>query len=368
MKDPENKGDENNEGVENVGKKETKEEVIKENIINPNPVGYFVDLIYTISTNIKKGKGLSKKGVYALLLFILTASLVYPLTGFPSLTNLNYTTLTPLFFLSYFIYDVLKNFESVKRFVRKINQKKDLAYEDIMSNGIPIEEVKSALYNISFSAQQYKDIIKHLMDIKEFDAAAQRNIFANTYIFSGDLLLFIKEYVIKNQWHPSAVCMLLYQKENCLNEEFLQQILEKYRNFKSVIFCLGKYQYLTFNEKNFNEDEKNYYLAGFNSRKIKKGEDAISLLIAFVIMVVFFVLVILLEKLKNQYYSDISWFILGLASSILLLGMLGSMRHIKRYYRQHAVKSALRKQKIEMPDSKLEKFFGEINYSENANL
>ena len=78
-------------------------------------ISYLVELIVQISKYVTKGRGLSKNGVNALLLFLLTAGLLFKYTQMPT-TLIDKLKLysVPLIFLSYFFVDLANNIDKNK--------------------------------------------------------------------------------------------------------------------------------------------------------------------------------------------------------------------------------------------------------------
>ena len=105
--------------------------------INDDPISYLIDLIIRFSKILTKGRGLSRNGVKAFLLFLLTAGLLYGNTNMPTKTfDILKLYWVPLIFMVYFLADLGRNIDRVNNFFKKLSQKTDYIYETIMGGTI----------------------------------------------------------------------------------------------------------------------------------------------------------------------------------------------------------------------------------------
>lgn len=235
-------------------------------------ISYLVDLIIQLSKYVTKGRGLSKNGVNALLLFLLTAGLLYNYTERPTtLSGMLNIYSVPLIFLSYSIVDLAKKWEFIDRFFRRVGQRKEFTYKNIMDGNIHYEDLEYEISDIDFSYKQIIGIIKKLVDSNQFTPNAQNSLLLNNAIYRIDTLPLIKDSFIKSvyikttqeqelleqgektniettpidiKWTPSAVCIFLSKMHNNLTIEYLDKLIEKYKEFPSVLIAIGHfYQY-----------------------------------------------------------------------------------------------------------------------------
>ena len=135
-----------------------------------DPVEYLVDLIINLFRILFKDKELSRKGVNALLLCVLTALLIRKHTESPmSIYGVISLYWIPLIFLSYFLIDALQNIDRINKIFRKLQQKTDVAYEDIMDDKVANYNVEYYLGSISFKTEQIKNIINPMIIFQKGD-------------------------------------------------------------------------------------------------------------------------------------------------------------------------------------------------------
>ncbi len=141
--------------------------LIPKKSLDEDPIAYFVDLIINFSKTITKGRGVSRNGVKALLLFLLTAGLLYAHTEMPAnIWDGIKLYIIPFIFLLYFIVDVLKNIDKVNRFFKKLQQRTDFIYESIIEGTISHEDLELYLMTLPFSSMLSTIILS--LPIKNF--------------------------------------------------------------------------------------------------------------------------------------------------------------------------------------------------------
>lgn len=234
--------------------------------IDENPIAYLVDLIISFSKTISKGRGgLSKNGVKALLLFLLTAGLLYAHTELPSKPwDIVKLYSVPFIFLLYFFVDLGKNIGWVNRFFKKLQQRTDFIYENIMEDTISHEDLELYLMTLSFSYEQIKTIIQKLVDSAQFTPNIQKSLLQNKIIYRVDTFPLIKDSLINSgvlnniDWAPPAVCIFLSNENENLPKEYLDKLINKYREHPSVLFAIGY-----FNQYKKDEPDIIYFKMGY---------------------------------------------------------------------------------------------------------
>jgi len=230
-------------------------------------ISYLVELIIQISKYITNGRGLSKNGVNALLLFFLTFGLIIAYVPFPiTLKEGLKIFIVPLVFLLYVVVDLAKNIEKINNFFRRLGRKTDTIYDSILKGTIEHKDMNSYLHYLPFSFEQIKEIITKLIESRQFTQYAQKHLLYNNSLYRVDTLPYIKESIIepidiKNssnnfEWAPSAVCLFLRKTWNNLSIEYLEKIIEKYGKYPSVLIALGYFQH-------YRKEDNNYYKIGY---------------------------------------------------------------------------------------------------------
>ncbi len=219
--------------------------------IDTDPYSYFSDLIIQISKNIAQGRGLSKRGVDALSLFILTSGLLYTHTSFPQ-TLIDFLKLywIPLFFLLYFITDVLRNFSWINEGFMRIFGGRRFSYEAIINDSVNLYELETCLEYTSFSADQLIDIVKHLVKNNQFSPKSQAKLMLNTSLYEVKSINYIKDLLLEFEFTSKAVCIFLKKMEMRLDHKYLDKLIEKYCESPSVLFSVGKYHKYKINDQN----------------------------------------------------------------------------------------------------------------------
>ncbi len=289
-------------------------------------LSYLVELIIQISKYFTKGRGLSKNGVNALLLFLLTAGLLFTHTQFPS-TWMDRLKLysVPLVFLSFFIVDLAKNIDIINRFFRKLGQRTDFIYQNIMEGNINYEDLEYNLSDLNFSYKQITEIMKKLVDSELFTRNAQNSLLLNSAIYRMDTLPLIKDSFINPitidtiltedysnnpdaigtnsiniNWTPSAVCIFLSKMRNNLPKKYLDKLMDRYGKYPSVLIAIGHfYKY---------EKGEDTFLKIGNEFKYTKNRRYIfkvlylSTFLIFIIVSFFFVNLSLSERSGYDFY------------------------------------------------------------------
>ena len=236
--------------------------------IDGDPIAYLIDLVISFSKILTKGRGLSRNGVNALLLFVLTAGLLYQHTNLPTNTwEIIKLYLVPLIFLTYFFVDMGRKIGWITNFFKKLSQKTDFVYENIMDGSISHDDLELYLTTLSFSYEQITEIIKKLIHDGQFTAGAQNSLLQNEAIYRIDTLPLIKESFInpisiKNstiniEWVSSATCIFLVNMSGNLTTEYLDKLIEKYKEYPSVLVAIGFHYYY---RKSGTDETVNYYI------------------------------------------------------------------------------------------------------------
>ena len=263
--------------------------VKKKDVLISDFPGYLIDLIMNLFKIVFKGKEISKKGSIAFSLFLLTASLLYKNTTFPeSIIDIIKLYSWPLIFFSYFMVDALQNFDSFSRLLRKIQQKTNLAYEDIINNKCTASEIENLLYSSSFTCEQLRDIISYLRQNNQFTRSGQYNLLLKSSDFKTNTDNYIQHSLIKkdDDWDSLAVCTYIKHKKFNLNRDFIINLFDKYGNDLAVAFTIGRYQHFAEAEGLKND----LLLAGKNTHKGSSQKIIISLLKIFGVVPIIWVL------------------------------------------------------------------------------
>lgn len=303
--------------------------------IDEDPVAYLIDLVIRFSKILTKGRGLSRNGVKALLLFLLTAGLLYQNTNLPTNTlEVMKLYWIPLIFLTYFFVDLGRNIDRVNNFFKKLSQKTDFIYENIIDGSISHEELEFYLRTLPFSYEQITDIIKKLVDERQFTEGAQNSLLKNNAIYRIDTLplikdsfinpISIKDSTVNIEWMPSAACIFLKNTRGNLTREYLDKLIEKYKECPAVLFAIGFYHHY----KNYktNETMNNYFKIGYEFKYskpwLKITKFFYNLLMAILLMTILFLSVNLdeMERFKIYFYMN----------CILLIVMLVTISYVEQ--------------------------------------
>lgn len=290
---------------------------VEENIISVSgSISYLVDLIIQISKTLTKGRGLSKNGVNALLLFLLTAGLLFTHTEMPTTySGILRLYVVPLIFLIYFIVDLGKNIEKVNRFFKRLQQRTEFTYDNVMNGTISHEDLEFYLSTLSFSFDQIKNIIEKLVNSKQFTPYVQDNLLLNKEIYRVDILPFIKDSLINIDWAPSAVCIFLSKMSENLPTEYLDKLIGKYGKYPSVLVAMGYFHHYK------NEGQDVYFKLGYEFKYTKYLVTFLNYsLMAELVSVVLLGIILILSPLNQQiYYTK---YFLGLAGLFVITAFI----------------------------------------------
>lgn len=330
-------------------------------------IAYFIDTVRYLFKVATKGRDLSKQGANALILFFMTLFLLLDAVGIPSTKADLWKRywLVPLGFAFYFIAVAGQNVERVRRFFRKIQQRSDVAFEDITENRLTSFEVQSVLSTIEFDIKQIKKIIKYLNKRGEFEYYEQVNLLLNPYIYKPDISRYLKKLLITDEikWTASAVCIFLSQKQYNLNTDYLQTIFDKYKKYPCVLFSIGRcFDYQKSLLSDLKTEEKNYYLAGLNynsnSKLAVKINEALYYLISLGPLSV--VSIIYLNSTTPTIIIQLLVVITALFSLATI--NISSRTSIKKMIRKSAIKKTLKKYDSKMDKPIFNEFIGDIYY------
>lgn len=246
--------------------------------IDEDPIAYLIDLVISFSKILTKGRGLSRNGVKALLLFLLTAGLLYQNTILPTNTwEIVKLYWIPLIFLMYFFVDLGRNIDRVNNFFKKLSQKTDFIYDNIMEGSISHDELEFYLRTLPFSYEQITEIIIKLINEGQFTAGAQNSLLQNDVIYRIDTLPLIKESFINPisikdstvniEWMSSATCVFLTNMSGNLTTEYLDKLIERYKEYPSVLVAIGFHYY--YRKSDTDEAVNNYIKIGSEFKNSK---------------------------------------------------------------------------------------------------
>ncbi|VVB89604.1 Uncharacterised protein [uncultured archaeon] len=326
-------------------------------------IAYLVELIIQFSKYITKGRGLSKNGVNALLLFLLTAGLLYTNTEMPK-TLMDGLKLywVSLIFLCYSLVDLANNREEINRFFRRLGRRIEYTYEKIMDGSINYEDLEYELSDLSFSYNQIKDIIKKLIDSGQFTPNIQSSLLLNNSIYRIDIMQLIQDSFIKPviinpvqeqeqfeqgkkaiietlpiniKWTSSAVCIFLSKRRKNLSKEYLDELIDKYGEYPSVLIAIGHFC-------RYKRGEDTYFFrigTEFKYTKLRTKFSMALLLSTTAIFLVFAFSMINLPVNVKQSYSFYSSVIIALVllSALVFIyvannDLLWSLKsHLKKY-------------------------------------
>lgn len=299
-----------------------------------DPITYLVELIIQISKNVTKGRGLSRRGVNALFLFLLTGILLYFNTDMPTkfvdILKLYYI---PLFFLIYFIYDLTKNIQKIDRFWRRLFQKTEFAYNNIIEGDITHGDLEFYLLTIPFSSEQIETILTRLIENKQLSPKAQTNLFKNNKIYRVDTLPFLKYSLINFHWVPSAVCSFLKNTRENLQQEFLDELIEKYGQNPSVSFAFGQFH-------SYTKDNSNIYFKMGYEFKYRTVLIKIFKFLMLILLILFSFVGLIFLIIPSDLQITISKYVIILGILIIIAGI--SLDYVRENHFKWAIKKHLK--------------------------
>lgn len=302
--------------------------------INEDPVSYLIDLIMRLSKILTKGRGLTRNGVKAFLLFILTGSLVYQNTILPTIPwDIVKLYWVPLIFLMYFLMDLGQNIDKINNFFKKLSQKTDFIYESIMDGSISHNDLELYLMTLPFSYDQIINIINKLVCDEQFTSSSQNSLLQNNAIYRVDTYSSIKKsftdpFIIDGsevniEWTSSAVCVFLKNTSEKLPKEYLNDIIKMYKEYPSVLVAIGFFHQYRLDKTNENgiiaetdiqmeqrdlktqnnKDDTAYFKIGYEFKydNILYKIFNTAYYILFIIIIIFALLV--LNNTDDKYYS-----------------------------------------------------------------
>ena len=158
--------------------------------IDIDPISYITNLIIQFSKLVTKGRGLSQNGVNAFLLSILTATILYANTTLPKeLILLIKMYSVPLVFFTIFIIDILKNNEKINNFIKRVYQRTDFIYYQIMAGDVGYSDLELYSNILSFDKKQLGNIIDFLHKRDLLTPAIQVSLLHNPSIYKIDTLI-----------------------------------------------------------------------------------------------------------------------------------------------------------------------------------
>lgn len=294
-------------------------------------ISYLTELIFQLSKYVTK-RGLSKNGVYALELFFLTGGLLLTNTQMPTtLMGILKIYSFPLLFFLYFFMDLARNIDGINIFFRKLGQKTEFIYQNIIDGNINYEDLELNLSDLNFSYKQITDIIKKLVDSEQFTPNAQNRLLQNRAIYRIDTLPLIKDSFINPitfnniltedsdaigtnsiniKWTPSAVCIFLSKMPNNLTNEYLDKLREKYREHPSVLIAIGHFY-------KYKKSEDTYIKMG-NEFKYSGNISKILKFLVASIFVIFISYAIYVGPSPNNGQQTINLYLVGLAALLII--------------------------------------------------
>ena len=316
--------------------------------------GYFINLIMNLFSIIFKGKEISRKGAHAFALSILTASTLIPNTTFPTnVMGFIKMYIIPLVFLSYFIIDVLQNFDWFDRFLKKIQGKNDLACEDIKSDIVTSNDVENLLYSISFTCEQLKEIVLYLRKNNQFTRTAQYYLLTKSKKFSIKTDNYIKQSLKIDAWDSLAVCIYLKRKRFNLSDDFIKELYVKYKYEPTVVFNIGQYHHFLVTD----DLNKKFLLAGKNMRWYTPS--------IFKTIVILYLIVIMSPFIWVFFnypppYNSINEMLYPMISLFIFAVGLYLTERSKYELHDFLIKKSLKNQDIDLSTINLSKFLDEV--------
>ena len=339
--------------------------------INEDPVSYLIDLIIRLSKILTKGRGLTRNGVKAFLLFFLTGSLVYQHTILPT-TPWDIVKLywIPLIFLMYFFMDLGQNIDQINNFFKKLSQKTDFIYESIMDGTISHDDLELYLMTLPFSYDQIINIIKKLVCDEQFTSSSQNSLLQNNAIYRVDTYSSIKESFtnpliidgseVNVEWTSSAVCVFLKKTSEKLPEKYLKNLIKMYKEYPSVLVAIGFFHQYRLDKTNENgiiaetdiqmeqrdlktqnnKDDTAYFKIG-HEFKYDNILYKIFSIISFILFIIFIIFAfIYINNIDNEYYF---YYAMGLFALFLINSKVVSYiqrnefiwsikKHLKKYH------------------------------------
>jgi len=335
-------------------------------LIDTDPYSYFSDLIIQISKNITHGRGLSKRGVNALLLFFLTFGLLLSHTSFPqTLIGFFKVYWIPLFFLLYFITDFLRNVSWINEGFMRIFGGRRFSYEAIINDSVNLYELETCLEYTSFSADQLIDIVKHLVNKNQFSPKSQAKLMLNTALYEVKSINYIKDLLLEFEFTSKAVCIFLKKMEMRLDHKYLDKLIEKYCESPSVLFSVGKYHKYKINDQN------SLYKLGYEFDYKSKPYDIImipvivinvALLAGFLIIAITYIL-LFNEGAPHNHLSKINGVALIIGCLFLLfLKILSSLMDLKAKQPKKSISNYLSDKK-DLDKNVIENIINDLDFS-----
>jgi len=194
------------------------------------------------------------------------------------------------------------------------------SYEAIINDSVNLYELETCLEYTSFSADQIIDILKHLVKKNQFSPKSQAKLMLNTALYEVKSINYIKDLLLEFEFTTKAVCIFLKKMEMRLDHKYLDKLIEKYCEFPSVLFSVGKYQKYKINDPN------SIYKLGYEFDYKSKPYDFIiapvlvinaALLVGFLITAITWIL-LFNEGAPHNYPSKVNYGILIIAGLLLL--------------------------------------------------
>ncbi|SFM90840.1 hypothetical protein [Methanolobus profundi] len=307
-----------------------KEDVIEDSVyIDTDIFSYIYNLIIQSSRYFTKGKGISHRGVNALLLFFLTAGVLYENTSFIVNDSIkdNFVSFVgiykvPIIFFLYFLFDLLRTIDKVNNFVRRIFQRSEFVYYKIESGDIDQEDLEFYSKVISLNKSQLSSLLFNLKNNDFLTPSVQINLLHNSSIYKYGTLVALKEYLILLNWNSAAVCSFIKRIEGNLSPEYLDRLISKYDTSYSVPFAIGYYHKSYQNKDNPLLDIGQNFT--FQNRKFTVFYGLIrailfTSMICFILMAFFGIIIIGYTHTETNSMYDMVLLSFGLIGSISLL-------------------------------------------------
>jgi hypothetical protein len=227
----------------------------------------------------------------------------------------------------------------------------------LRDNVIAYNEIASKIKKCAISKpHEIIEIIKEYIKNKRFSEDIQIALFAKYGRYSFELREYIEnEIIIKQTITPKALGVFLITSVLALPDEFLEKIVDKYRNSNSFLFNLGRSQMYKFED---GTKEQKYYNAGYQFKKFRKLTRNVGIFVIISLAIAFFALGVFYGIIKSSTPFGILIFYSVAIFYFIVVLLIVKIRYLLD---KEKARTLLMNEQIELSEIDFDKFINELN-------
>jgi hypothetical protein len=207
---------------------------------------------------------------------------------------------------------------------------------------------------------EFIKLINDYMNEGKFKESVQIALIGKYNKYSFKLKAYTENLVLEKKVTPKAAGLFLIKSAKSLPDEFLRNIVDKYRDSNSFLFNLGRSQWYEFKDGTI---EQKYFNAGYQFKKIRRTNQIVGILLYISIMFLYILLSSMLIFKSNIPIVVLPIFLIFYLFVLLLVAIvLAAYLNIAIFMiEKKKAKMLLKKEQIELSEIKFDKFINELN-------